>query len=528
MNMHSKDAADSSAAPSCATSAALPAPLAPWLDLKALLRFERIAVQVPDTPHVDALAAAWGLFRFFQSAGGKGKRLLLFHLGGEEDLSPPVRELLAQLDIPLRHQAAPFAWDGLCVTVGKATPVQCREHVLIDTCQPCGAPPPLHDVRPYLGSRSTLVWMLLRQAGFAVDKPLGTALYYGLYRETDAFRGVRFPLDLDMRDALPVEKRLFEALDRAKLSIGDLAVTAQALGSLDYHAEERFVLVNVLPCDVRMLDFIGDLAMRVSSVDCAVVFSETSRGLRFCVRSAVREVQALDLGRWLAAPEEDVAGGRDRAGGVIAGCPHDNEDGGLRAAEFFLRRLRAYLTAYDVADCATAKSLSALGARSFQKLPVTQAYVRSTDCAPVGATLHIRMLEGDLFVPVAADLLLVIGLKGEVYPMRESVFARKYMASHERAGEEYAYPPVVLTAEGERIALHSLALACASREERVLALPLQRGLKLFTLWDRESYMLGQPGDWLVQTKNALHDQYIVTKDLFPHLYRAVKPGDEQS
>ena len=517
MNIHPADGPDSNAALLYARSSTLPAPLEPWLDLTALLGFERIAVQVPDAPHVDALAAAWALHCFFLA---RGKRPLLFHVGSAESLTPPVREMLAQLDIPLRHQPAPFIWDGLCVTVGEAAPVACREHALIDTRRPRGPLPPLHDVRPYLGSRCTLVWMLLRQADFTVDAALGTALYYGLYRESNAFKEMRFPLDLDMRDTLPVDRRLFDALERANLSLGDLAATAQALGSLDYHAEERCVLVNVLPCDESVLDFIGTLSMRVSAVDCAVIFSETAHGLRFCVRSAVREVQALDLGRWLAAPEEDVAGGgRTSAGGVIPGAPHDRENMG--AAAFFLHRVRAYLSAYDVVDCATAKPLSAQGARAFQKLPVTQAYVRSVDCAPVGTVLHIRMLEGDIFVPVAEDVLLLIGVQGEVYPIREDVFTRKYTAGQETAREEHAYPPVVLAPGGERIFLHERARVCTSREERVLAMPLQRGLKLFTFWDSESYMLGQPGDWLVQTKNAPQDQYIITQELFPRLYRAV-------
>ena len=64
-----------------------------------------------------------------------------------------------------------------------------------------------------------------------------------------------------------------------------------------YRAENRFVLANVLPCDVSVLDFIANLSMRVSAVDFSVVFSETAQGLRLCVRSAVREVQVLDLAR---------------------------------------------------------------------------------------------------------------------------------------------------------------------------------------------------------------------------------------
>jgi hypothetical protein len=43
------------------------------LALASLLRFEHIAIQCPDTPSADSLAAAWGLFRFFQASGKKAR-----------------------------------------------------------------------------------------------------------------------------------------------------------------------------------------------------------------------------------------------------------------------------------------------------------------------------------------------------------------------------------------------------------------------------------------------------------------------
>jgi phosphoglycolate phosphatase len=56
----------------------------------------------------------------------------------------------------------------------------------------------------------------------------------------------------------------------------------------------------------------------------------------------------------------------------------------------------------------------------------------------------------------------------------------------------------------------------------VLARKLTRGVKLFTAWDADNDLQGEPGDWLVQIKSDPGDQYIVKGDIFPQLYRAVR------
>ena len=50
---------------------------------------------------------------------------------------------------------------------------------------------------------------MLREEGFEIeDKKLGTALYYGLYTDTNQFAEIFNPLDMDMREGLPCEKVL--------------------------------------------------------------------------------------------------------------------------------------------------------------------------------------------------------------------------------------------------------------------------------------------------------------------------------
>ena len=498
--------------------------LEPYFDLSALPHCDHIAVQCPDIPSADSLAAAWGLFRFFQASG---KKVRLFHMGTHDALPPNVREMLVQLEAPLEHGAAASSRDGLVFAVSGGVSalsrVSAQETILVGNHMPEGTLPRLSDVRPYLSCCSTLVWRMLEQAGFAIDEKLGTAFVYGLYTETNGFKEIRFPLDRDMRDILPVNKRLFAALERANLALADLAVAAKALDALDYHAEERFVLINVLPCDGSVLGFVSDLAMRVSAVDSAIVFSETEENLRFCTRSAVREIQASHLASWLVRDLGSSGGNRENAGGMISSAGYDALHAGRLPADFFLERMRAYLAAYDLIDCSTAGPINAQGARAHQKRPVPLGYVHSVDLAAPGSCLRIRMLEGDIVIPADADTFLMIGLAGEVYPIKGRIFEKKYSPGEKALERRFVYPPVVMQQEkGKGIPLLRHAKTCISREDRVLARQLKRGVKLFTAWDADNYLLGEPGDWLVQIKNDPSDQYIVKADIFPQLYDAVR------
>ena len=57
-------------------------------------------------------------------------------------------------------------------------------------------------INAHVGSCATLVWRLLTEAGYRVeDKRLGTALYYGLFMDTNQFAELYNPLDQDMRQA---------------------------------------------------------------------------------------------------------------------------------------------------------------------------------------------------------------------------------------------------------------------------------------------------------------------------------------
>ena len=500
------------------------------MKLEQLLAFERIAIQCHDNPDADAIAAGFGLHAYFKA---KGKDVVFFYSGRNAIAKPNLVKMLHLLQIPLEHRPQPAAWQGLLVTVdcqygaGNVTKVAADQVAVIDHhIQEC-TPPALHDIRPYLGSCSTLVWKLLEDAGFSIDLPLSTALYYGLFSDTNGFSEVSHPLDRDLRDFLAVNERVIKTLKNSNLSIDDLALASAALKDLNYHEKEHFALISVRPCDPNILGFVSDLAMQVDGVDMAVVYSEVSGGIKFSVRTVVRESRASDIAVWLTANGLGSGGGHaEKAGGYISAQNFTEHCPGMTPVQYFEMRLRQYLKAYTIIDCNDAASYAHIDTGSmqiFEKLPLRLAYVRCAEVFPDQTNLHIRMPEGDISLKATADTYLMIGRQGEVYPIERQKFHATYADVEGPVLMEFSYTPAVLDRDrGTRVPLDTIAKACVSIGGGVVkAAPLHGGIKLFTRWDTDNYVKGEVGDWLVMRDDDTTDLYIITGEVFHRLYRSL-------
>lgn len=495
------------------------------MNLHDLLQYGPIAVQCHNVPDADALAAGFALHRYFSAAG---KDPLLFYAG------PPVTKpnlllMIEALGIPVRHLPGMTAWDGLLVTVdcqygaGNVSRVDAPCVAVIDHHIQEQELPPLSELRPWLGSCATLVWDMLRRESFVPDEALSTALHYGLFTDTNGFAEVRHPTDRDMWDALHVNTAILNRLKLSNLSRNDLHTVSQALSNFSANGEYRYALIPVPPCDPNILGFVSDLAMQVDTVDMVVAYSLLPNGdVKFSVRTSVREAKASELAAWLASGMGSGGGHREKAGGYLARQKYGECRGSMPEREYFDTRIREYLTAFTVLDCNDPQSLRGLpepeGMGAFRKLPVRQAFVPCADLFSARREVQLRMLEGDIDVTVDVGDTLMIGISGEVYPIRQDVFARNYRPLAEAPGLDLAYAPAALEkASGRRIELLRHARACVSTgTDAVRAMRLDRRVKIFTLWDQTNYVSGGPGDWLVV--RAPGDIYIVTAAIFEKIY----------
>ncbi|MCL2346566.1 MAG: DHH family phosphoesterase, partial [Desulfobulbus sp.] len=506
------------------------------MNLADLLRFKHVAIQCHDNPDADAIAAGFGLYTYFMA---RGIETVLFHGGKAPVVKPNLVKMLTLCGIPLVHQAASRDWPGLLITVdcqygaGNVSPMRGAEVAVIDHHVLECPMPVLYDVRPYLGSCSTLVWLLMREAGFRLEEigpqrggALVTALYYGLYTDTLFFAEVRHPLDRDLRDVDGVVEPIIRSLRKSNLSLDDLSIASTALAKLRFDPQGGFALVGAQPCDPNILGFISDLVLQVDAVEIAVAWCETQLGIKYSVRSLVRDCKASDLAVWLAGELGSGGGHAEKSGGWISGHHYSEHLPNLSHADYFGRRLRDYLAAYTVIDCAAASAAKdalpaemTRRAQCYTRRPLRLAYVPA-EALPRGSSLQIRMLEGDISLAIEADTCLMIGLLGEVYPISSAAFHSAYRPLDTPLQLTLPYTPSVLDkTTGIRRSLDNVARPCLRLGGGVVrAVRLEQGVKVFTRWDPDNYFKGEKDDWLVWSEDDPTDIYVVTAPLFPLLY----------
>ncbi|MDL2267284.1 hypothetical protein LJC46_04765 [Desulfovibrio sp. OttesenSCG-928-G15] len=485
-----------------------------------------IVIYCGDTPDEDALGAAFALHLYLAP---QCKRCRLLH-SANTPLRPKLAEMVTRLGIPLEQCNGVLSARGLLILVAsrqsmRSTPEFEAPRALCLTNKEPGSQKDAEYVAfPHLTAVSTLVWQFFRTCGHTPCKTAATALLFGLYAASNAFTQLRFPTDRDMADFLQPDENIYNRLIRSNFTEQDLDVASSALHAVESHKEPPFVLLNVMPCDTGVLRFIADFTLQVAGVDIAVIFYENSRGITFSIRSGAREFSASELAEKLSGPDTGYGGGsRQKGGGFIAAEKYLLRHEADSFFDHSLACIRKYLTMYDILDCALATVAHPESMRAYQKLPVIQGYVRCSTLFPRKSRLHIRMLEGDITVLAHADTYLMIGLSGEVYPISKAVFEKNYIPLNTPFIAHYAYAPSVVDKDSaQRILLPEHASACRSKEGRVLARQLDKGLKIFTLWDDACPVKGEPGDWLVIRKENAHDAYIIKEDEFARLYSPVR------
>lgn len=511
--------------------------------LKELAKYDPITIQCHDNPDADAIAAGYALCRYFESLG---KRARLVYGGRNKIQKPNLLLMLEHLEIPITHieNAAAYIAEqpggklpGLLVTVdcqygaGHVVRLPAEQVAVIDHHQIETAQPQLSEINPHVGSCSTLVWQMLCSAGYKIDDSrLGTALYYGLFTDTNQFAEIFNPLDMDMREAVPVEKTLITLFRNSNLSLQEMEVAGVAMIRHIYNDDYHYAIIKSKPCDPNILGLISDFLIQVAEVYCCVVYNETADGYKFSVRSCVKEVQADDLSAFLAEGVGSGGGHREKAGGFINMALYEEAYPTLHSEAFFSERLNDY---FDHCQIIYAKKyeIDLTDMCPYVKKRIPIGYVEAMDVLPLGTPITIRTLEGDVDMVAEEDLIIMVGIKGEVYPNRRERFAKTYEATQKPYHEcedhskcELLYEPTVHDrSTGEVMKLIDHAKMCiANGGGQIYAKELTERVKVFTAWDEEKYMLGKPGDYLAVRSDDRHDIYVVERDIFFKTYEEKK------
>lgn len=501
------------------------------LRLSDLTRFGEVVIQCHDNPDADALASGFALRRYLERNGVAAR----FVYGGENLISKSNLVLMNEnLGINCEHVDT-LNMPELLVTVdcqygeSNVTRFAAANVAVIDHHRVSAELPPMSEVRSNYGSCSTVLYEMLRAEGFDIneDKNVATALYYGLMTDTGDFTEISHPSDRDLRDIAAFNKALITLFRNSNLSIDELRIAGDALKNTILDEERFYGIVEAGPCDSNILGIISDMFLEVDGVRSCIVYNILPSGIKFSVRSCVKEVKACELAAFLA---ENLGGGGGhlvKAGGFLkkdlivkAGVCYAKED----ISRFISARMNEYFDTSEILYAGEYKAdLSEFD--FFRKKAVQVGFVRAADFAEPGREVAIRTLEGDVDVTVTEDLYIILSINGEIYPIRRSKFESFYRVTD----EPYVYPGeyspnIIDSVTGERLPLLPFAGSCvATGGEGIYAKKITGRVKVFTAWDPDNYYLGRQGDFLAVRADDLSDVYVIEGGVFAKTYE--RSGD---
>lgn len=496
------------------------------MELAELLKYNKITIQCHDNPDADAIASGWGLYLYLKE---NGKDVDFMYSGHFQITKANLKIMLEDLEIPIEYRRDNTEkLDGLLITVDcqygalNVTKFQADDVMIIDHHQLEIDGIEKTYINNTMGSCSTIIWKYLCEAGFDLDKypMLQTAFYYGLYSDTGQFSGISNPIDKDMMDSLFFNEPIMYKLQNSNISVRELEIAGVAMIRNIVNSELRFCVVKAEPCDPNILGLISDIVLQVSEIDYCVVFTVFDYGIKFSVRSCIKEAKANHIANYISKGIGSGGGHLYKAGGFIGNKEYHEQYGEYDYVTYFTNKLKEYKTGYEIIDTKD-YVYDISDAKSYSKKTLRVGYVKATDILPVGEEVTVRTLEGDLHIHVTEDTYIMIGIKGEIYPIKEA----KFNAGYRKCDEPYDltleyHPKAKLNATGASYDLLKHARCCyTTGTSRIYAKQLTRGAKIFTEWDRECYMLGEIGDYIACRFDDPTDVYIVEKDIFGLTYQ---------
>ncbi len=492
--------------------------------LNELLKYNDLVIQCHDNPDADALASGFALYTYLKD---NGKDPVFIYRGPHAIQKSNLEIMVKELEIPVSYEPDYDHVPDVLITVDcqygqrNVTTTRGKYIAIIDHHQVTVDLPRFAEIRSSVGSCATVVWDMLRAEGYDANdnKNLATALYYGLYTDTNKFSELSHPLDRDMIDSLSnVNKSLITKMSNSNITLEELKLTGKAILDYNYIEELRCLIIRTEPCDPNILGVISDFAMETTEVDVCIAYYISPDEIKFSVRSCIKEVHANELAQFIAYGIGGGGGHLLKAGGTIRPelVPEDSED-------IIADRIILYYSMFEVIyakDTLIDTSKLNMYTKKEQKLGV----VKLTDVFDVGAQVEIRTLEGDVSVTIADDTYLMIGIEGEIYP----IDAEKLESSYDMTGFNFVgsfeYEPSIrnlTTDEVKSVLPYAKTVISPPGTSRIYAMPLDHHVKVFTQWDDDKYYAGAPGDYIAVREDDPHDIYVISGRLFDQLYRLV-------
>ncbi|MCM1181850.1 MAG: DHH family phosphoesterase [Roseburia sp.] len=496
--------------------------------LRDLESYDTITIQTHDNPDADAIASGFALYSYFK---GKIRQVSLIYSGRNKIQKTDLRLMVEKLGIPIRYRAPEEApLKGLLITVdcqygaGNISSFQAESVVVIDHHQQEVATDGLTDyeIVPNLGSCSTLVWRLLMEERYPVNDNIkvGTALYYGLYRDTSQFTELYYPLDRDMREAVSFDKGIMYLLKNSNLSLKELEIAGIALIRYIYNRDFHYAIIRTHACDPNLLGLISDFLIQVDEIHTCVVYNHVDDGYKFSVRSCIREVNASEFAQYLSQGIGSGGGHAERAGGFLYKSRYDRHYPALNGETYFGNKMKQYFESFDIID-GSAGGIETAGMERYEGRQETVGFVKASTLLPAGTQCFIRTIDGDVQFLIDEKRYILIDDSGRVKVISEEQFNRDYEPLSGSFEIKLEYTPRLKdrTTNEFKDFIQRMQPCTSRRAVRVLVRQLSRGVKVFTSKTGDAYLLGNPGDYMVVSCEDTQDVSIVEQSVFQKLYR---------
>ena len=498
--------------------------------LKDLENYDTITIQTHDNPDADAIASGFALYTYFKD---KVSQVSLIYSGRNKIQKTDLRLMVEKLGIPIQYRALEAApLKGLLITVdcqygaGNISCFKAESVVVIDHHQQEIATDGLdgYEIVSNLGSCSTLVWKLLMDEQFPVNDNIqvGTALYYGLYRDTSQFTELYYPLDRDMREAVSFDKSIMYLLKNSNLSLKELEIAGIALIRYIYNRDFHYAIIRTHACDPNLLGLISDFLIQVDEIHTCVVYNHLDDGYKFSVRSCVREVNASEFAQYLSQGIGSGGGHTERAGGFLYKSKYDRRYPALNGETYFGNKMKQYFESFDIIDVSTG-GLDTEGMQRYEGRREAVGFVKASALLPVGTQCVIRTIDGDMQFLIDEKRYILMDDSGRVKLISEEHFLENYEPLSGVCDIRLEYTPRVKdgATNGFMDLLRHMQPCTSKRAMCVLVRQLSRGVKVFTPKAGDAYILGNPGNYLVVNCEDIHDISIVEQSVFHRLYRRI-------
>lgn len=492
------------------------------MQLDELLGYSSIVIQCHDFPDADTLASGYGVYCYLTQ---NGKNPSLVYSGKQPITKPNLVHMIDLLGIPIKYVSSISSPEALvtvdcCYGEGNVTKYPAENVFVIDHHRVKADGAKSSEIRSAYSSCSTVVAQLLKKAQFSYndDKKLATALYYGLYTDTNGLNEINHPADKDLRDLTDFDEIIINLLKNSNFSSDEIKVAGDALKHCTYDKRYNFAIAEAMPCDPNILGFICDMLLQVDGVDTCVVFCRRPFGIKLSVRSCVNDIRADELVKYIAGEYGTGGGSSRKAGGYIRELPES-----IDIRQFICAEMVTYHENYEVIRAEEFRAdISSM--KKYFKQPIKLGFVNSAELLGAGLKICVRTLEGDIDLCTDENVYIMVGVRGEVYPIRREKFELSYRVCDEPFVLKSDYHPSVVDRDTfASVDLLPYIKSCVpAGRVPIYARQLERTVKVYTAWDTNNYMLGNIGDYLAVRCDDLHDIYVIEREIFSETYREAK------